>query len=322
MLTRLIIENVQSVKKADIELGPVTFIVGPGYVGKSSILRALEAVFTNPSGDHLIRQGAKSCRVELHASDQLPGTEGPDYATESVIVWEKEQGKGGTYSLPQTGRTFDRLGGQVPDAVRDLLGVRPFEVDKDFAVMPQVHGQLDGPFLLDESGSRIARTIGKLTKLDVIVTAQMLARKETRRAQSEDKSAAEELARLRRSLDALPDTERAAGELDELRRKLTNASDSAGRAQEARTLLPRLARARAVASIELDGLRPDIRLVQQGLTSLGAIAQVYTQLEGARRRQAQTCNALEAARVKKTEAEKAYDQVCQEAGVCEVCPWR
>mgnify|MGYP001559044972 CR=1 FL=1 len=310
MLTHVRVQNFQSLKELDIACAPVTFVIGPGNVGKSALIRAIRAVVENATGDDFIRQGTKGCKVELTFKD-------------GVLLWEKESGKGGTYTL--NGQPFDRTRGEVPEPVREFLNIRPIEVDSTSSILPQIHDQFDGPFIVGETGSRIARIFGKLTKLDVIVTAQMLARKELRAAQADDKKAAEEQQRLRHQIEALPEiSPETRSRIDEEREQLLEANASVARVEQVRAILPRLLRARQVAAstVDLTQVREDLVLAHSVVATLDGYVKVHKQLIEALAQADRLAIENAQAEAALALARQRYDLVCSEAHVCPECPWR
>lgn len=160
--------NFQAIADTEIDLGNLTVLTGEGDVGKSSFIRALRSAFLNNGNDLDIRHDTKRCDVVLTFED---GT---------IIEWSKVFGKGGTYQMttPEGKVTsYTKCGGQVPEAVAKFLGIGVITLDDTTDLTPQVADQHDQPFILWLSGSRRARAIGKATRLDVVVTAQMACKK-------------------------------------------------------------------------------------------------------------------------------------------------
>lgn len=175
MLTHVLIENFQAAEEVDIELGKLTVITGPTNAGKSAVIRALRLLAENARGSSFIRHGQKTCRVSLVDDSGL-----------GVAI---ARGKGqDAYVLDVLGeqKTFTKLGGQVPDEVAELLALG----ELNFA------GQLDRPFLLDESGGAVARILGRLTNLDLVFEA---AREASRRRAGVTR----DLARAEREIESL-----------------------------------------------------------------------------------------------------------------------
>ncbi len=314
MLKHLAIRNYQSIKKADLDLAPVTLIVGQNFAGKSTVLRTLRALAFNQSGDEFIRHGEKSAYVEL-------GIETGEGEL-TTVGWEKPRGKSATYGLLD--QTFTKTRSGVPEQVADLLGIREIPIDKAFSISPQFQMQWDAPLIVGDSGSRVARILGKLTRLDVVVTAQMLCRKDKDAASREASTAEEEAGRLQQQLDGLGDV----AALREGINLVTRSVDLAGqRAQEIELLLDVVGRSERASVIS-----------QQA----GHVQDLRTQLENARSAQESLFSAHEAVRRYKgadgaveasgtahsmavdahENALKAHEEVCKGAGLCEECPFR
>jgi len=313
MLTKVSIQDFQSIRNADLEIGRVTFIIGPGDVGKSAIVRAIRAAVTNATGDDFIRRGSKSCSVELTFDDA------------HFLLWTKQPGKGGDYLLD--GQSFDRTRGEVPEPIRNFLGIWPFEIETTFSIFPQMHDQFDGPFVVGESGSRIARIFGKLTKLDAIVTAQMMARKEVRAANNDAKAASEEQARHRTALAALPSEEileRCRDQIAEATALLEEGEQKCQSLTAAATLRLLLERSRAWPNWQTDvsGLHSDIDLVKTGLARMVKQASLAQNYNLAKAAVADASVKVAAATEKRNTTMSSYQTLCSTLGVCEVCPWR
>lgn len=156
MLQRIRIVHFQSLKAVNIELGKLTVIVGPSSSGKTALVRALKAVTTNGLTTSQISHGAKSVGVELELAD---GT-----------VTARRAGSSVSYSLSRPGQdpeTYTKLSGAVPEAVEGLLGVG----GRGLAPGLCVAAQFDRPYLLDETGGKIAQVLGELTNVSVIFNA-------------------------------------------------------------------------------------------------------------------------------------------------------
>lgn len=194
--TRLVVHNYQSIGHADLELGQINVIVGRWSLGKSALMRALNALLTNETGTDYIRFGEDECYVRVELSD---GTN---------ILWTHERASSATYDVTWPdgkGRKFDKLAGGVPEEVAQLLNIRPIVVDKDFQIMPQVHEQFDQPLLLRESAGRVARALAKTTKLDGIMQAQGYAVKDLKGNRTTLKTSSDSLSQARARSAAFPD---------------------------------------------------------------------------------------------------------------------
>lgn len=163
MITRLVVSNYQRIAHADVELKPLTVIVGANTAGKTSLVRALTALLTNKTGDGFIRHGEKECGVTIE-----------DDRGDS-ISWKKVRGQGASYAV--NAQTHTKMAGSVPPEVTDITQIREVEVDANTSLWPQIHKQGQYGFLVNLSPGTAARAIAKLTRLDIVVKAQQLAKK-------------------------------------------------------------------------------------------------------------------------------------------------
>jgi hypothetical protein len=186
LLSEISIRDFQSIAEADLVLGPLTVIVGPGNSGKTAAVRALVALALNRTGTDFIRRGSACSAVAVVTDD---GHE---------ISWLKEQT---TARYFVDGTELTKLAGAVPDELTDALGIRRIEVEASSYAFPQVHSQFDAPFLLGESPGKAARVLAKLTRLEVIAEAQVAAARDLKRVAGSAKRNAERLETLEAQAD-------------------------------------------------------------------------------------------------------------------------
>ncbi len=172
MLTSISVRDFQSLAEVDLELGPLTVIVGPGNSGKTAVVRALKALAFNRTGSDFIRHGQQQSVVIVETAEG------------GCIAWVK--GKAAAYMVGD--RELTKMAGSVPEEVSDVLGIRRLEVEAGSQAVPQIHSQFDSPFLIAESPSKAARVVAKLTRLDVIVSAQTQAARDLKRTVGELKA--------------------------------------------------------------------------------------------------------------------------------------
>ena len=196
-ITNIKVRNYQSIGATDLVIDGFTVIVGRGNLGKSGLLRAICAALFNETGTGNIRDGTKECSVELGFGDD-------------TLLWTKPASGSARYSLTIDGKSqeYTKLGANVPDDVREYLGVRDIEIDKTFSMRPQVHGQFDSPLLLAESSGKAARALSKLTKLEIVMQAQVAAARDLRRAKSEISTRTNEITELEEREKEFPDMDR------------------------------------------------------------------------------------------------------------------
>lgn len=160
-------------------------------------MRAITGLMFNDKGTDFIRQGKKSCEVEIF------------FPNDQSIRWIKE-GSTARYEYEVDGDVipYTKLGGAVPDAILDALGVQEIEVEKTFSIRPQIHNQFDSPLLLTESSGRAARALAKLTKLDVILKAQQFSARDLRSRKQDLAAREREKTETEATIQTLPDPNR------------------------------------------------------------------------------------------------------------------
>ena len=100
------IHNFQSIKEATIEVDGFTVISGRNNSGKTSPLRAILAVFTNPPIGAFLRHGEKKLSVEIRFDDG------------KWVRWEKDDKGKAVYVV--NGIRLQNVGRSVPPEVLAL----------------------------------------------------------------------------------------------------------------------------------------------------------------------------------------------------------
>lgn len=186
MISRVCVRNFQSLKDIDIELGSFTVIVGNSSSGKSALVRSLKAISSNIRGSSFVTVGNAFSSISLESQ-------------EWKITLEKGENHG-SYKLHDitTGdeKEYTKLQGEVPKDIVLKLGMSPTEEGKsvNFA------GERDSPYLLDDSGQQVARTLGDLTNVSTILEAVREANRRRTNANSTLKVRQEDLEELKRKL--------------------------------------------------------------------------------------------------------------------------
>lgn len=152
MLKVLTLKNFQSHPATRIEFGPgINAILGASDKGKSATLRGLEWVRTNrPNGDAHVSDWALDSKGKQ--TDECRVT----VETDKHKVERVRNGKVNGYVLD--GATIEATKGELPAEVTAALGLLDLNVQK----------QLDGPFLLSQSGGEVARFFNSLVNLEEI----------------------------------------------------------------------------------------------------------------------------------------------------------
>lgn len=169
MSVRIRARNFQSIEDAEIVVDRFTVVTGPNNSGKTALQRAVQGVFTNPSGDAFVRHGAEKLIVDI------------DFGNDETVSWEKGPKVKPKYTIK--GKAI-HPGRQVPDEVLSL-GVQPIQAGA-VAVWPQVAPQFTGQvFLLDLPGSAIAEAVADVERVGKLTQALRLAESDKRSASAE-----------------------------------------------------------------------------------------------------------------------------------------
>lgn len=317
MIKRLLVENYQSIKTADLELGPLTLIVGQNFSGKSALLRAFHSLCFGKTGDEFIRHGEDTVTVELHTDD-------------TIVTWEKRSGVSASYSVAGgrgnivlPGKVFEKTGAKIPPEVAELIGIHEIEIAKDFIVTPQFQMQWDQP-LVAEPGSKIARLLGMLTKLDRIVRAQMASRKDRdtqRKTAKEQRTLITQYETSLESLDWVEDCRSAVNHIQEQLTFVEDAQEDLKQAEEASRAIVEaetiLASAKDLSQVkelceQAQALRQVLGQAELAATSF-VEAQQELVLRGVARDEAATT---------RDDARKECEDAYKEQAICEKCPLR
>ncbi len=308
MIDAITLKNFQSWRSVDLNLGRVTMVVGQGDSGKTAILRGLKYALTNQTGDDFIREGNESALVGILVDDR-------------AVVWQKRRGRGAVYQTDAA--EYTKTGAAVPTDISNLVGIHELVVDKMTTLMPQIQMQWDAPFIVSESGSRVARILGRLTKLNVLIAAQMACKRaaenEQRRAAEARRNAehyAQELARVPDPAELYARYEHLVEyqqSFEDATRFLNLATQRVVAAREAEE---RLAHGNPTKlSAKLDELYNIVRRAEKALLALASVRDCLSEL-------ADDGLALDRATEQLAVVKDVYDNTCLVQGVCQSCPWR
>lgn len=157
------ITNYESITHAKIQIDGFTTLIGRNYLGKSSVLRAINAALTNKEGTDFISWGQNFCEVHIKFPDL-------------DILWHKEEGNN-FYKV--NGKDFPKAGkGDPPQVILDA-GIKPITVggksiNLNYAV------QFFPLFLVNKRDSKSADILTSVYGLDRIYKAIDLCNKDQR----------------------------------------------------------------------------------------------------------------------------------------------
>ncbi|OPZ86490.1 MAG: chromosome segregation protein [Firmicutes bacterium ADurb.Bin419] len=202
-INKVLIENFQSHEYTELDFHTgLNVIIGPSDHGKSAVIRAIKWVLYNdPRGNDFIRQGTNFARVTLWLNNG------------DKIVRERTPSKNRYILSDSDGNTnvYEGFGNEVPHEIIKAHGIPKIMLDTDMNSSLNIGGQLEGPFLISESGSVRAKAIGRLTGLHIIdksirdSATDLRRENQTRDRLSQDLDSVEEKLKEYQYLDALED---------------------------------------------------------------------------------------------------------------------
>jgi len=157
------ITNYESLTHTKLQIEGFTTLIGRNYLGKSSVLRAINAALTNKEGTEFISWGATFCEVHLIFPDL-------------DILWHKEEGNN-FYKI--NGKEYTKIGrGDPPQEILDA-GFKPILVG-DQKLYLNYAVQFFPLFLVNKKDSKSADVLTSVYGLDRIYKAIDLCNKEQR----------------------------------------------------------------------------------------------------------------------------------------------
>ena len=307
MLTRLEIRNFQSLGEVDIPLGMFTVITGPTSSGKSAIVRAARLLARNARGTGYITHGQTACSVSAGDGSVIvrlarSRTRGRDaYHVAALKDGEWETAK------------YTKLAGSVPEPVTGALGLS----DLNFA------GQFDMPYLLNVPGTELARTLGELTNVSMVLNAAAEANRRRKQAERDLKAARERCEGLLEQAQAfagLPGRRKAAAAAEEALGRLRGAADASARLEALAQRLDRAEQAAAEARAAASRRRPpSLGRLDDLLGRLGRLDDLLGRLAAAE--EAASRHGYDARRAEQDEADarEALHDELKALGQCPVC---
>ncbi|HYF91193.1 MAG TPA: AAA family ATPase [Symbiobacteriaceae bacterium] len=202
-IAKVLIENFQSHARSELSFGRgLNVIIGPSDNGKSAVLRAIRwALYNEPRGSEFIRSGARECRVAVTMSD------GAEILRELTLTKSGAPSRN-RYIVRLPGaepQVFEGFGTEVPVEVVRAHGMPQVLLDTDKRVVLSFGSQLEGPFLMAESGSLRARAIGRLLGVHVVDAAMRNTQRDQRMLKQETGRLEQRLEQYDRDLEQYAD---------------------------------------------------------------------------------------------------------------------
>ncbi|NIK67898.1 AAA family ATPase [Paenibacillus sp. BK720] len=176
----------------------LTVITGASDSGKTSgTLRAIRWLAEGqPSGEDFLHTIRNEAGEIIHQAEEA----GVEVTLDNGVVIKKTRRKGKTkYWVTGYDEPFEKA--EVPEAVKEALGIRSTVYGRDAQGKPELEVhlnfayQLDTPFLLSQPGSAGAKVLGKLAGTESIDQALKSVAKDTYAARSEKAAADKEYER-------------------------------------------------------------------------------------------------------------------------------
>ena len=186
---KVIVENIQAIEKAEIEVEGFTAVVGRSNSGKSSLIRGMTAAISNKAPKTLFRTGTKKSKVVIEDESRnikFEWTKGENSSPEYVIEGESYKG-----------------GKERPTQLVDW-GFKEIKVN-DQTLEVQFSKQHEYLFLINETGSFVADFISKITKVDVITGAVKDCESDLRKTNEEIKVVTDDLDEISADLSKFSD---------------------------------------------------------------------------------------------------------------------
>ncbi len=201
-ITDIDILNFQSHENTHISLADgLNVIVGPSDQGKTAIIRALRWVLYNePRGSDFIRIGHQEAKVKVAFSDGYVITRERGTNYNRYIVTHPDGND----------QVFEGFGTDIPEEVLLAHGMGKVTLDSGKTTSVNLGLQLDPAFLLSESGSTKAKSIGRLIGVHVIDAAIRTTQRDLQRILQDErrlKQEADEVVAQLETFADLPDLE-------------------------------------------------------------------------------------------------------------------
>lgn len=167
------IQNFQSIKEMSFDIDGFTTLTGRNFLGKSAVLRAINAALTNQQGDDFINWDEKFCEVSIE-TDVIK------------ITWHKEQGNN-FYKIfdkkENKENLYKKVGSQEPPApiLNAGFGVTKVADEKINLLYAQ---QFKALFLVDKKGAKSTDLLISIYGLDKLHKAADLCSKDLRDSKS------------------------------------------------------------------------------------------------------------------------------------------
>lgn len=204
MSTKVRIKDFQSIGDIEFEIDGFTVVIGKNNIGKSAIIRALEAALTNKPGKGDIRLGKKHIEVRIQREGLDLEWKKGDKALYKINKEDFSALGAGVIPKPLSEAGFDKM--EIGDAKISPLIATQFET-------PSSYGEL---FLINKSGSVVTQVLSTLYNINVLNEADSLCQKELKSNKAQLKTRENDLKGLQEKLEKFKGFEDLKREIEDL----------------------------------------------------------------------------------------------------------
>lgn len=306
MLDSLEIRNFQSLQKIDLELAPLTVIVGPSSSGKSALVRALSTLFSNRRGTDFISHGTSTSVITSRSPEGTVSLSRSTTAAKNMYTLITPDGET---------EKFTKLGGDTPPEVSRFLKIP----SKDPITLA---GQFDKPFLLADSPAQAAQTLGALTNVHVIFEAAREANRLRLNASQTFKTKTTDLESITTRLEGFEGVEDEQEALEAAETALDAARAAQRRLSALQGHIDTLSSTKAAiaqAKVEADRSVPSVEGIEAAHSRVLTFTETIRSLKEANAAVKSQTQLLESLSAETDELEKEYTTVLHAMGTCPTC---
>lgn len=184
------ITNYQSIGHTKIDIEGFTTMTGRNALGKSAVLRAINAALTNQQGTDFIKWGESFCEVRIKDKDL-------------DLLWHKEEGNN-FYEI--NGTVYKKIGKEEPPSPVQAAGYKVLVVG-DEKINLNYASQFNPLFLLDRRDSKSADLLTSVYGLDRLYKAIELCNRDQKQNSDELKFRDKDLELVSQDLERFKDFE-------------------------------------------------------------------------------------------------------------------
>jgi DNA repair protein SbcC/Rad50 len=315
MLKALGIERYQSLGDLRLDLGKFTLITGPTGSGKTAVIRALQLLAFNAPGTGYVQYGQRDCQVALawQGEDGLPRavniTRAVTRGHDKYVYISPDRDAAGQLRGESIAE-FTKLAGKVPAAVAEVLQLGKLNFSSQF----------DAPFLLSESGAEVARVLGRLTNVTLILSAAREGARRRQRLADRLKDKEAEIERLRGEAARFAGLAERRSAVREAEEAWTRLQQLEARAQRLQQLSGQLSAAQAtLASVREVPEPPDLSVAEAMAERLHRFKSVWAGVLVAHGEMVRAEQDDVRAELEIRQAEHDFHQLLRDAGTCPTC---